>query len=343
MTRIKAPRHLSGLDTCRFVAAIWVALSHGLLPPIFPVMTILPLWVRLARGIYDCLFNGIAAVIVFFFISGLCIHLPNVGCNNLKPIAFLARRYVRIGIPLLIILACMQLVGGAAAQREHDVLWSLYCELIYYTFYPILFLLFTWIDIASVLTASVCLSVGLLLAYPQYGFFTLYGTPMAAAVCLPYWLLGCLLAQTIRKKGLAHLPGSIWLWRIGGWGYVSLELLMSFHLQRQFNYSLLFMPFGVFVYYWLQKEIVWHGASARRLRFEKLGRASYSIYIVHNMAIGMVSMLLAPHAAELWLAQLMAVILASWFFYLLVENPSHQLARRLAPARHVQEEQQGAA
>ena len=64
------------LDTIRFLAALWVALSHGAIP-----------WQSLSDERYSALalkalgasFSGVCAVMVFFIVSGLCIHLPQVG------------------------------------------------------------------------------------------------------------------------------------------------------------------------------------------------------------------------------------------------------------------------
>ena len=66
-----APRpHIQGLDTFRFFAALWEALSHGAAFPLKAVWAYLGPVVHVFIGIYDCLFNGVAAVIVFFVTSG---------------------------------------------------------------------------------------------------------------------------------------------------------------------------------------------------------------------------------------------------------------------------------
>jgi len=78
-------------------------------------------------------FDGIGAVIAFFIISGFVIHYPNKnGIPNLKE--FWIRRFVRIVIPLCIILP----LGLLFDHPEKAVVWSLFCELIYYAIYPFL-------------------------------------------------------------------------------------------------------------------------------------------------------------------------------------------------------------
>src|SRR5690242_18982998 len=108
----------------------------------------------LIKSIWDILFCGPAAVIVFFVISGFCIHYPFRGVERLQVSSFLARRYIRIGIPAL---AAMGLAGWTGVQAlllkspsfaftldairhvndgHTGLIWSLVCELIYYTCYP---------------------------------------------------------------------------------------------------------------------------------------------------------------------------------------------------------------
>src|SRR5438477_1992376 len=129
---------VAGLDSIRFVAAIWVVMSHGAAPlkPLFsdPVA-------RLISGGFSSSFNGIAAVMVFFVVSGLCIHLPYVNAQSLPVMEFLLRRYIRIGLPLLAILLTIVVLGGKAYEAGDAVLWSVYAELVYYSMYPMFFLI----------------------------------------------------------------------------------------------------------------------------------------------------------------------------------------------------------
>src|SRR5450432_2915694 len=76
--------HITGLDSIRFFCALWVVFFHGNLPPLLEGMEHAPklVWLRLIRGIYGSAFNGPAAVIVFFLVSGFCIHFPQR--NSLK-------------------------------------------------------------------------------------------------------------------------------------------------------------------------------------------------------------------------------------------------------------------
>src|SRR5690242_16820078 len=97
-----ALKHIKGLDTLRFVAAFWVVLSHvGKLPyEIFSHSNVLG---KTLNGIYHNSVNGLAAVIIFFIISGFCIHYPYQMGKSLPLGSYLIRRSFRICIPLLAI------------------------------------------------------------------------------------------------------------------------------------------------------------------------------------------------------------------------------------------------
>jgi peptidoglycan/LPS O-acetylase OafA/YrhL len=62
-----------------------------------------------------------------------------------------------------------------------------------------------------------------------------------------------------------------------------------------------------------------------------LGRWSYSLYLVHPIAL-IVMRRYSPHLFETrlgWVFGFGAVLLFSYLFYLAVEKPSHALARRV--------------
>ena len=131
-TRIR----VEGLDTIRFVCAVWVFWSHiGVLDT--------PAWVQpastlgMVKRVLDTAFhNGPSAVIVFFVISGFCIHLPNARRTDFEVGAHYARRFLRILPPMLVALLLGGIIGakGLSLSRETwqlpSILWSLVAELI---------------------------------------------------------------------------------------------------------------------------------------------------------------------------------------------------------------------
>ena len=127
-----------GLDTLRFVAAAAVALGHGAAFPLGEWLGKGAAWQRLLIGAYDISFDGVAAVIVFFVVSGFCIHYGPATGAPFRTLPFWVRRGVRIAIPLLGAVGVADLLGPAAQGALEVVLWSVYCELIYYALYPAL-------------------------------------------------------------------------------------------------------------------------------------------------------------------------------------------------------------
>ena len=130
-------RHIYGLDAVRFVAALWVFFSHGGVPQIEEfVDKSVPLGMVIA-GVYNNLWSGPAAVIVFFVVSGFVIHYPYTDNKPINLVQFFIRRYIRICIPLLIILLIVRELGLSMNLLD-AVTWSLYAELIYYSLYPLI-------------------------------------------------------------------------------------------------------------------------------------------------------------------------------------------------------------
>lgn len=191
------PHFVRGLDSFRLIAAAIVAAGHGAWVPFdrFAGETHGP-W-KLLAGAWDSLPNGTLAVCVFFFISGFCIHFPNVAKERVPVVPFLIKRGLRIGVPLLVILATAYACGRQYVSALDSVLWSVYCELAYYALYPVLFPIphRRWVR-ATIASAAV--SIGLLIIFPETS------RPMNFRVstflfCTPIWLLGAVLAERYRS------------------------------------------------------------------------------------------------------------------------------------------------
>src|SRR5690349_16241360 len=75
--------------------------------------------------------SGPNAVIVFFVISGFCIHFPFRDAPAMNVPQYLIRRYIRVGIPAVVAAICLYICGFHSLQDS--VLWSIICEVIYYT------------------------------------------------------------------------------------------------------------------------------------------------------------------------------------------------------------------
>ena len=146
---------------------------------------------------------------------------------------------------------------------------------------------------------------------------------------LPAWLAGCLLAETIANGSAIRVPGSMVLWRLGMWGYVTGAGLYFYHGWFKMGWPALLTPFYIFAFFWLLKEIQHfkeHGTSAF---LEWCGKWSYSLYLIHNIVI--FELLDFPGTQTLaWTIRVIAILASSLAFYGLVEFPAHQLARTAA-------------
>lgn len=196
------------IDAIRFMAATWVVLYHFGPPPFKAMLTghLAPLGGALWSSLV-VLFAGPAAVIVFFVISGYCIHNAYHRDAALRPINYFASRYVRIGVPLAIVALVSQPVGDAPTLLQ-SVLWSLYCEIVYYTLYPLVRLRFH--RIGEMIAGATLLGAAMVWFTHQHGqmvcdhcVYQNYGVAGTALLYLPGWLLGCLIADA-QRAGVAR-------------------------------------------------------------------------------------------------------------------------------------------
>jgi peptidoglycan/LPS O-acetylase OafA/YrhL len=332
-----------GLDSLRFVCALVVVLGHyGL----FPLMTHgneAHGAAKIATGLVNCLFNGPAAVIVFFVVSGFCIHYPFRKGRPVIAATFYARRFIRIVPPALVFILLMKLLRLNFISIQQSVLWSIICETIYYLIYPALSYLrrwFRWEVMIGAAYAAVALEIathlGLLKSsnneYVAFGWATW-------TIGLPCWLLGCWLAE--RYQSFAALPSSgIWLLRVVVFAMSVLARLAMFHISSPLASNCILLDlFAIPVCYWVGAEVSYFKLHSPLSLLERAGRWSYSLYLVHPLVggalalAGMASLARNPKAHVLVIA---IVLVASYAFYLVIEGPCHRLAvlagRRIARA-----------
>lgn len=334
-TGAAAQDHIRGLDTLRFAAALWVAFGHG---AGLPLKTLLAGKGRIAEALAAAngvLFNGVAAVMVFFVISGFCIHHAWIRNPDLGLDRYFLRRYVRILLPLAMISLIRSLVDRSLSDAAGSVLWSIYCEIIYYTLYPILRQGFRRWGLPAILLASSLASLGLVVLHPSYVYEWQFGIGGTWLLCLPTWLVGCLIAEREAEGSLIRLPGSIWIWRGAAILYGGLALTLLYHGPLRVGLPISMLVFSAYLYFWIQTEILALRTATIAL-LEWAGGWSYSLYLIHNMVLaGSERLDLAIHPLLLWAARLAAILILSYAFYLLVERPSHQLARRAGRLRLV--------
>jgi peptidoglycan/LPS O-acetylase OafA/YrhL len=311
-----------GLDTLRFFLASWVVFCHAGFLPIarFGSNSVYGVFSRLA-------FNGSAAVMIFFLISGFCIHLPFAHGRRIDPVPFYLRREVRILPPV----AAMFILSAIARDFSFVmVLWSLVCEEVYYCIYPGLSRIIKRFGFRNLLLASAVIAAILVacrvrridddLQYQSYWF--------AWAMCLPIWLLGALLAENLLTIREAVVPRwRVWAWRLGFWAFSAAAVSFSHH-HVPITYSLLFM--GAMAYFWLRDEIAYFHRNPPPEWLEKVGLASYTLYLTHMIVVAKLGLNKEVAPTLQWLLGMGLIAAFVAVFYFAIERPSHRSARAIA-------------
>jgi peptidoglycan/LPS O-acetylase OafA/YrhL len=325
---------INGLDSIRFVLALIVFLSHLENPWHEYLLQSHHFIFRAAGMLWGVLFSGVGSVMAFFIISGFVIHYPNRD-NYPSTLPFLIRRWLRIGLPLIVI----SLIAGKFNQFSAIPIWSLYCELIYYTLYPLLIrikLKWTtkfWLSFLLSLVIIAMFAPNDRLSFIHQknvgynGAYWQLGDLFTWIVGLPCWLLGVVMAQGINEDKGTVSTMNIYLFRVGVLGIgIGLDIL-KFHFFLSYFFSMNF--FAIVLFFWIKKEILYHRDRPPVSSLEFLGKFSYSLYLCHNV-FSFFILKLVPMNIYTYFLIILIVILSSYFFYLLVERPSHLLSRRLS-------------
>ena len=333
------------VDGLRFVSAFWVLLFHlaNNHPEAFPVP-----WPGADLGLgLQLVISGQMAVIAFFVISGFCIHYPTAMSSRLDAGAFLVRRYVRIGIPLLFVIAC-----GAAFHLEmwrlnlwgpsSPLLWTIVCELLYYTAYPLLWPLIRRFGALPVALGSLIPCAFVLAGDKTAHVFQYRGDLLTACVGLPCWLAGTWVAERFARDGQPTGAAARWPLPLGRVGIFAVSGLMAW---RQFRWvqapnDLLGIPsllvlssLGIALWLWNELRHARLGRWGHLLA--RMGAAGYSLYLLHPIAqqiwreqtFGIA--FLVPHSwPHLW-GSIGFTLALTWVFHHLLERPSVQLGRWL--------------
>ena len=321
------------LDALRFILAFWVAVGHYRMMPLFGDPHTGPrLWSIFKRG-WETIVFGTPAVIVFFVVSGFCIHLPFRGSAKIDVVRYYLRRYTRILIPVAGALLVYSRFRKLTYWGEHSILWesplwSLACEEIYYALYPVLRRIRNRIGWKWLLPVSFIVGVSIALTHPRALSWHVYGPLGTAMLLLPIWLLGCLLAEQAESLTMNVSTLSIWFWRLLAWlGCWTCEM---FHFKVGISYTQTMIWFGVLAYFWLRQELAYAKVHEPNRWLVAAGAWSYSLYLIHADGGGMFEMLglKLPPLLE-WFGVMASSLFFSYLFYLLVERPSHKLARKI--------------
>lgn len=314
----------------RFLAVLWVVFSHCGYPPLTEGIDKGTLLGKAIQGIYGNLFAGVPAVIVFFVISGFCIHYPHRAPGTFSLVPFLARRYLRIGIPLVGAVLLAKPFGINLALFQNSILWSLLAELIYYTLYPVLRLLHARFGWEKIIAASMVVAYAVVLCHPTAKDYAPFGPSLSWLVAFPCWLLGCLLAEADFGTALSTITRSqVWRWRLGIWFLSSLCSFLRFHSPAGYPWTL--NLFAIAVFFWLRVEIFGFRQQKGIRWLEWAGCWSYSVYLIHLIANKAYWRMDLPNLGFNlnWCVQMLVIFGFSYLFYLIVEKPGHHIARHL--------------
>ncbi|MBC8140650.1 MAG: acyltransferase [Armatimonadetes bacterium] len=338
---------VQGLDSIRFVCALWVLFRHSGGP--FPGGNSAA--ENLVQSAFMGLISGQAAVIVFFVISGFCIHYPFRHGRVVDLPSFYSRRLVRIALPVLAMFAAGYPLGFRLPQGglQQTVLWSIVAEVIYYILYPIVLLplskRFNWtiLQIASFGITFLLLLVSLFSkSYVNNGNYIDFGIGWTWLLGLPCWILGCVLASRSDVFLMTPKPRiSVWAWRFGAIVLSASANLLRWHnpLGFSISYTWSLTLFSIYVYFWLANEIIYYKTAKPNAFLESAGLWSYSLYLFHVPSLMFLYKAVQTYSANqggaIWLTKIALVLLFSFVFYKLFEAPSQQLAtwigKKLSP------------
>jgi peptidoglycan/LPS O-acetylase OafA/YrhL len=282
------------------------------------------------------IFNGPAAVIVFFIISGFVIHLPfKDDYNKLNIKKFYIRRLTRISVPAIVIVFLYRLFNVELTPPQFGTLWSIICEVIYYVSYPLLLVFFKMIRIKYLVAGTYILSLALLLlnldslraaqnSYTALGYLTFL-------VGLPCWLMGCWLAENYNKfKEPSRLKMLFWRLIII---LVAFGLrIVKFHVagviaSNCFTLNL----FAFLATYWLALEINFYINKMPNKMLEYSGKWSYSLYLIHPLVLPILLYFgLTTRFVNLHYFVIIISCVLAYVYYLLIEKPSHKIAEKLS-------------
>jgi peptidoglycan/LPS O-acetylase OafA/YrhL len=271
--------------------------------------------------------NGQAAVGLFFVISGFCIHFGQSRNLTVDAGPFLLRRTVRIGAPLLAVSALAAYLGPWASAALKTVLWSLYCELAYYFAYPVLLACRRWWSMMTLIAIAGCASAILVVVHLSHASFgdNLLAT---AIMCYPAWVAGAWLAERYdAERPRSKVPVIMWraaalsLCWLTGQGHPG---------PLQISAPALLAVVALFSAGYLPSELARWREIGPPAWAEKLGRGSYTLYLVHILPVAY--FLQVPASISFWpMVAIEIVVISGLTFaaYWLFEAPAHRLARSL--------------
>jgi peptidoglycan/LPS O-acetylase OafA/YrhL len=332
---------VQGLDSIRFICALFVLFGHmGVVSE--KTFYFLPVIIsHYLSAIIGLVFNGPAAVVVFFIISGFCIHFSFVKTQTINIPKYYFRRLIRIGIPAIIAGVLYIFFHHSKNVWTNTVLWSVTCEVIYYLLYPLLLVVRFHIGMLKMIIISYVITVLVLLlnidmVHAADNSYVALGK-QTWIIGLPCWLMGCYLAETYNQfKRLS--TSDIWKIRIGIIFIGFLLRILKFHsthllASNAFSLNL----FAILIFFWLGFEIMYLSNKKLFKPLEWAGSWSYSLYLIHQLTISILSYAgfesLGVGTETDRIFHILSAFLLAYIFYVFIENPAHKLAITISNKR----------
>jgi peptidoglycan/LPS O-acetylase OafA/YrhL len=365
---------ITSLDGLRGLAAAIVVVHHTML--LFPFVAKPYLasevgvpfslaWWFIASPLH-LLWDGNAAVYLFFVLSGFVLFLPVLRTGDFSWLAYYPKRLLRLYLPIwaavsiaAISIAVVPRLGDLSSPwvvaRSHEVtigalardvtlilghgglvspLWSLRWEILFSLALPLYVAIALFMKKFFVAKVAFCLALVAL-----GGFFE-----VSSLQYLPMFLLGGLIAvehlriTTTIERHIARTGSQIGFFLVL---VLALVLVMAPWWARALGASRAvegalsaLVLFGTCLLVILAINWQLLRVSLSGPLFGWLGRISFSLYLVHEPIILAIAFLLGSDWLLLsWTISLPAAFVAAWAFFKWVERPSHLLARRLEGRR----------
>ncbi len=371
---MKAPKHLEWIDLLRGLSALAVIVFHVRVdlwvgwnaihahPAAYSGLDRALSWLSLPISMFG------SAVMLFFLVSGFCVHYPYAGGDRaLELKTYANRRFFRIYPPYLAAVVVSALVDWAVGHYfngrhasaltavksvfllqnfpphpgqivANASLWSLPVESELYLVYP----LFFWMlmRFGSLRAVSVTAVVSLSMLGIEFAAH-LGPTWLVSGHFAAYWIIWCagaLLAEGVKRETLPE-------WK--PWMGAALAALLAAAVAgelRKLPVDVMHLVWACFYFVLLYWGInparpFRHRSDTARKSFAFLGLISYSLYLIHYPFFRLCGALWLAHygvkPADLLIpfAFCLPAIPLAYLFYRSVEAPSHRFARNAGKQR----------
>lgn len=304
---------------------------------------------------------------LFFIISGFCVHYPQVLEHNLELKGYLARRFLRIYPPyLVVIILCVVIECGLSHYfRRHTSplstflnsvfmvqnyainarqivsnpsLWSLPIELELYLMYPIFYLFLKNMGTKKSLTIAGVVSCSALVFSILNKNSTGFHLTGNFAAYWVIWCSGAVLAEWTKRQQIPRWRTSFTI--VLGCSFcfaVIISLLKCSVIAQNWIWAVFY--FMVTLWGLSRNEPLCGVAPDLRKILAIIGIMSYSIYLIHFPFFSLCGAIWehifgtkpSNYAIPLFFTFLSLPV--AYTFYLLVEAPSHRFARQFKDKR----------